>query len=241
MQYSDTTNKTGIIQREESLCSLGDGGITGNTVLLKQFCGYNNQAFLEVFIEGMSVDKHAKTDDYNYTDYPDAPITLVLGQSDYTLPVSVLGGNVASFLRLGGVYFFENGHRTYLTELQDDAQKTTIAGVPSSFYINGKSLFFNCPVSADALSRFGSVHVEFQRSPVAFVFDDTTVIPGLMEVYHDLIPLKASSLYLMPINPTLAIAYEQRFYSRLAKYKRDLVLMNGVTENVITSETVNAV
>jgi hypothetical protein len=220
------------------LCGLGDGAIS--RTLLKQFCGLNNQAFYEVHMAGMSVDTHVSVDDYNYGDYPDAPITLVLGQADYTLPVAVLGGNVASFLRLKGVYFLVNGQKQYLYNGTNE-ERTTTNGIPSSFTVNGKSLFLNCPISAEALALYGTVHVEFQRSPVAFEYDDTTVIPGFMETYHDLIPLKASSLYLLPTNPNLANQYEQRFQLRLKDYKRDLVLLNGTVEQVITSECVNPV
>lgn len=240
MEYSNTTSKSGIIQREEMLCRLGDGAISGNNTLLQQFCGLNNQAYHEVWMAILSVDKHVRADDYNYGNYPDAPITLVLGQADYTLPVSVLGGNVASFLRLKGVYFLVNEQKQYLNNGTTD-ERTTTNGIPSSFTVNGKSLFLNCPVSAEALALYGTVHVEFQRSPVAFVFDNTTEIPGFMETYHDLIPLKASALFMLPTDANLASQYEQRFLTRLELLKRDIVNLNGTVEQVITTECVNPV
>lgn len=225
MEYSNTTTKGGIIQREEMLCGLGDGGISGNAVLLRQITALNNHAYHEIWMAILSVNKHFKADDYNYTDYPDAPITIVAGQSDYTLPVAVTGGNVASFLRVNGIYLLKDGVRTYLTPMTGETLTTT-AGTPSTYKINGKSIFFQCPFSASSATEYTSFHVEFQRVPDPFLYDDTTQQPGFLETYHDLIPLKTSSLYLLPTNPNLANQYEQRFLTRLELLKRDIAIID---------------
>ena len=233
MEYSNTTTKSGIIQREEMLCRLGDGAISGNTTLLQQFCGLNNQAYHEVWMAMLSVNKHFKTDDYNYTDYPDAPITIVAGQQDYTLPVAVTGGNVASFLRVNGIYLLKDGVRTYLTPMKDETLTTT-AGTPSTYKINGKSIFFQCPFSASSATEYTSFHVEFQRVPDPFAYNDTTQQPGFMETYHDLIPLKASALFMLPTDLNLANQYEQRFLTRLELLKRDIAIIDDTTSHRLT-------
>lgn len=235
MQYSDTTNKNGIIQREEALCNIGDGGISGDTTLLKQFTGYNNSAYHEIWMAIMSVDKNNKADDYNYTNYPDAPITMVLNQQDYTIPVAVTGGNVASFLRLGGVYFLYNNERTYLTQMTADDVLSSTSGEPTKYKLNGQSIFFNCPLNQATLTKYGSLfYVEFQRVPDAFLYTDTTQQPGFLETYHDLIPLKASAMYLLPKDLNLSTAYEQRFLTRLEFLKRDIANLDDNSPKQIT-------
>ena len=239
MEYSNTTTKAGIIQREEALCLLGDAGISANTTLIRQFTAFNNAAYHEIWMAQMSVDKTWKSDDFNYTDLPDAPITLVALQSDYTLPVAVSGGNVASFLRLNGVYHTKNGFRTYLRPMENNETLLADDGVPTSYRVQGKSLFLNVQPSSDFVTDVTNLHVEFQRVPDAFLYDDTTQQPGFLETYHDLIPLKASSLYLLPINPNLAQLYEQRFLTRLELFKRDVSNLDDAQERNFTSEYIS--
>lgn len=228
MIYSDTTLALdGIIQSEEQLCLLGNGGISSNSTLLKQFTNLNNRAYHEVWMAYLSVDRNNRADDYNYTDLPDAPITMVVSQANYSLPVAVTSANISTFLRLKGVYFLLNGNRQYLTPMDSLESLSTVAGEPTQYYINGKSIIFNCPFSADTLTKYSSIfHVEFQRVPDAFLSSDTTQQAGFMETYHDLIPLKASAIYLLPTNPQLANQYEQRFINRLELFKRDVAKMD---------------
>lgn len=227
MQYNNTTDKNGIIQRNEALCSIGDGGISGDTILLKQFTGLNNQAYFEIWSAQMSVDRNFRSDDFNYTDLPDSSITMVSGQADYTLPVAVVSANVATFLRLKGVYFLYNGVRTYLTPMDETDTLTTTSGEPTKYQLNGKSIIFQCPLSAATLTKYSSVfHIEYQRVPDAFLYDDTTQQPGFLETYHDLIPLRSSALYLLPIDANLSARYDQQFYERLENFKRDIAMMD---------------
>ena len=240
MQYSDIVNKNGIIQRVEMLTGTGDGAISGDAVLLKQVTGLVNESYFEVFMAGMSVDRNASADDYNYNDYPDAPITMVLGQADYSIPVAVTGGNVASFLRLKGIYFKKDGNRQYLSPMDDSETLTDTAGEPTSYKLNGKSIFFQCPLSAETLSKYSTVfYVEFQRVPDAFTSADTTQQPGILETYHDLIPLRTSAKMLLPTNPNLAQQYDVQFYTRLMLYKRDVANMDDKAPNFISVEAVN--
>lgn len=240
MQFSDTTTKAGAIQRCETLCLLGDTGISSNATLLKQFTAYINSAYHEVWMAIMSVDKQWKHDDFNYTDLPDAPITLVASQSDYSLPVAVTSANIATFLRLNGIYYTSaTGVRVYLRPMEADETIMAIDGVPTAYRNNGKSIRSNVQPSSDFVSTHTTFHVEFQRVPDAFLSTDTTQQPGFMETYHDLLPLKASATYLLPTNANLATQYEQRFLARLELLKRDVANLDDSVENNFTSEFIS--
>ena len=234
--FSDTTLATvGLIQRCESLCSMGAGAISGDTTLLKQFTGYLNGAYDKMWMAQMSVDKNIKSDDPNYTDIPDAPITMVLSQADYTLPVAVTSANVSTFLRLKGVYFIANGVRTYLTPMTAEDTLTTVAGIPTKYQLNGKSIIFQCPLSASALSLYSSVfHVEFQRVPDAFLSTDTTQQAGILGTYHEYIAVEASSMYLKPIDLKLSTAYHNDFLSELENFKRDVANIDSSVPHRLT-------
>lgn len=224
MVFSDTTLATqGLIQRCEALCSMGNGAISGDTTLLKQFTGYINSAYDKLWMAQMSVDKNIKSDDPNYTDLPDAPITMVLSQADYTLPVAVSGGNVSSFLRLKGVYFIYQGQRTYLKPMTASDTLTTTAGEPTKYQLNGKSIFFQCPLDQATLTKYASVfHVEFQRVTDAFLSTDTTQQPGILGTYHEQIAVEASAIYLKPISAQLSQSYHNDFLVEVENFKRDV-------------------
>lgn len=238
MNYSDTTNKTGIIQRNEMLCSMGDGAISGDATLLKQFTGLNNESYYEVWMAEMSVNYKARADDYNYTDLPDAPIALVAGQADYTLPVAVASANVATFLRLNGLYYKMGNERIYLRPMQSNETRSDTQGTPTAYQLNGKSFIFDRPVSSDFVSRVTYIHAEFQRVPDAFLSVDTTQQPGFMETYHDLIPLRSSAKYLMPIDMNTATAYNNEFLRRLELFKRDVAKLDDSYDSSFTSEPI---
>lgn len=222
--FSDPTLATiGLIQRCESLCSIGNGGISGDAVLLKQFTGYINSAYDKMVMAEMSVNGNRKYDDYNYTDLNDAPITMVLNQADFSVPVAFTGGNIATFLRLKGIYFTANGQRVYLTPMKETDTFTSIAGEPTKYQLNGKSIVFQCPLSQATLTKYGSVfHVEFQRVPDAFTSADNTQQPGILGTYHELIAIEASSTYLKPIDLNLSISYHNDFLNELENFKRDV-------------------
>ena len=222
--FSDITLATiGLIQRCEALCGMGNGAISGDTTLLKQFTGYINAAYDKMWMAQMSVDKNWRADDPNYSDLPDSSITMVSGQADYTLPVAVASANVSTFLRVKGVYFVSGGTRTYLTPMGDGDVLTSTSGEPTKYQLNGKSLIFQCPLSSATLTKYSSVfHVEYQRVPDAFAYDDTTQQPGILGTYHEQIAVEASSMYLKPIDINLSVSLHNDFLMELENFKRDV-------------------
>jgi hypothetical protein len=226
MQYSSTSEKNGIIQMEETLCRLGDGGISGNTTLLKQFCGYNNLAYREVWAAIMSVDKTFLADDWSWSDYPEGPITTVVGQRSYTLPLAFDGADYSTFLRVNKIWIADaSGNRTELTRMDDDEEFTYTNGYPTKYRLHGNSLMLNIPPNASAVT----LYVLVQRVPDYFEYDFTTEQPSFIGTYHDLIPLKASALFLLPTEPALSTLYEGRFLQRMELLKRDIVLRDTHT------------
>lgn len=234
MQYSDTSTKLGIIQREEALCSLGDGGISGDATLLYQFTGYNNQALSEIAMAIKSVSPKTY-DDLNYTDYPDAPITMVLNQADYTIPVASTGAKTNTNIGINGIYLEYGNERTYLKRMTDQDVMSETAGLPDKFKIEGQSIFFNRPFDAATLTQYSSLfYVEFSRSPSYFVSTDTTKEPGFLVTYHELIALKGSSIYLRPVDLVTSREYNNDFLMGLENLKRDIVLFDRTQSRRVT-------
>lgn len=233
MVFSDTTNKNGIVQFTESLCKLGDGGITNDAVLFKQITSYINQADKKVAMALLRVDKSWRWDDSNYTDFPIATIDLVASQRDYTLPAATSGGNASTLWRLNRVRIKNSSDNwTELTLMDVDEKESDDTGFPAKYRLIGNSIRFECLPTG--ITTTGGMEVTFQRSEVEFTVASTTQQPGFMNSYHDLLAYDASSSYLLPINRQLAIDYLNIFKEGLEELQGDYANRNDDSSRVLS-------
>lgn len=223
MDYNNTTDKNGLLQLCEQLCSMGDGAISGDATLKAMFTNYLNMAQSEATAAIMQVDKNHNYDDYNYADLPDAPITLAANQQDYSIPVASVGANLATNLRVKGVYFLLNGVRIYLDYMGQEEPFYAVSGMPTRYRLNGKSLFFNIPVSDTVVTTYTNIHVEFQRIQDKFTTGDTTQRAGFIEIYHPALAIKASAIYMLPIDRTLSLTYSTGDMNRPGMFENQLI------------------
>jgi len=241
MQFSNTTTKNGIVQLTERLCKLGDGGITNDTTLFLQITGDLNQAYKKVSMALLRVDKYWKWDDTNYTDFPTASINLVASQRDYTLPAAVSGGNASTLWKLNKVSVMGlDGKYRQLTLAAPDAYEDTNTGQPETYKLIGGSIrIIPLPV-ASAVTLTAGLQIEFQRSIIEYTTASTTVQPGFMDSYHDLLAYDASSTYLLPVNQELAINYSNIFENRLKLLQKDYSNRNDDAQYIITTYPINS-
>lgn len=228
MVFSSTTNKNGIVQLAERLCKLGDGGITNDTTLFKQFTADINQAYKKVGMALLRSDKNWKWDDSNYTDFQIATINIVASQRDYTLPASTSGGNASTLWRINKVEILQSSGSYSVIDLMDlDEEETTTTGLPTKYRLIGNSIRFKELPSANSTN---GLRITFQRSMVEFTTSSTTEQPGFIDTYHDLLAYDASSVYLLPINTQLAVNYNTIFENRLKLLQQDNALKNDDTK-----------
>lgn len=222
MVYSNTTDKNGIVQLCERLCKLGDGGITNDTTLFKQFTGDINQAYKKVAMAILRIDRDWKWDDSNWTDFPIATIDLVSNQRDYTLPASTSGGNAATLWQVTLVEVMDtNGDYHELDLMEYGELESTDTGLPTRYNLTGNSIRFKTIPVTGSVTLTAGLRVTFKRSIVEFTTASTTTQPGFIDTYHDLLAYDASSTYLMPINTQLAVNYSQIFENRLRLLQSD--------------------
>lgn len=206
MKYSDTTNKTGIIQTCELLLDIGDTGISGNSTLLAQFTNLVNKSFDNVVSYIMQNEGDYTWDDFNYSDFPIATTNLIttLGseQSDYTLPIAATSADGSTFLRLIKVNVLDtagNWQTLYpISEsMVENPLETTFkpAGFPRYYkQLSNSIVLYPAPAASQVTSTAG-LKVFFQRDKVDFVASDTTKQPGFPSIYHYLLPLEASETW----------------------------------------------
>lgn len=241
MKFSDTTNKNGIIQNCESLCGLGDAGITGNTTLFAKFAGYVNQAYFKVVSAIISVDKSWKWDDSNYTDFPRGSTTLVSGQKDYTLPGATVSAHASTLLRVNKICVLDTASTPHEVELyRTDRPESwlndtyTTSGRPTYYKLIGNSVkMWPAPDAGVSVTLTSGLIVYFERSPDEFTVADTTQEPGFPVTFHDLLQYDASATHLYPLNPEKAALYYSIFNSRLSALQDEYVSRDDSVENRI--------
>lgn len=240
MNYSNTTNKDGIVQNCESLCLLGDAGITGNTTLFAKFNGYINQAYHKVVSAIIAVDKRWAWDDSNYTDHPRGTVTLVTGQKDYTLPVRATSTDASTLLRVTKIAVLDTNSTPQervltLTDLPDADLNNIYStnGLPTLYKLIGNSVKMWPAPSSTYVTLASGLVVYFQRSFDEFTTSDTTQQPGFPVTFHDLLQLDASATYLLPINQNLAATYLTLFNNRLSLLQEEYVHRSDDSPNQI--------
>lgn len=234
MVFSDITNKSGCIQFIESLCRLGDGGITNNTTLFKQITSYFNQADKKVAMALLRVDKNWKFDDTKYTDFPIASINLVNTQRDYTLPASTSGGSASTLWKINKVEILYGTEYKEVKLMDFQEEELPDSGLPTKYNLIGNSIRFKEIPNANVTDGIG---ITFQRSTTPFTTTSTTEEPGYMDTYHDLPCYDTASTYLLPIDRQLAIDYKTIFDTRLKELQKDWSRKTD-KQDFITNETI---
>lgn len=239
MQISDTTNKNGVIQNMESLCKLGDAGITGNSTLFSKMIGYVNLVNQQVATALMQCDERWQFDDYNNTDLPRATATLVFGQRDYTLPVAGVGLDASSLLGLVRVaVLLANGQEQPIVQTDRDESwlnnQYANSSLPFVYKLVGNSMkIWPAADNGVSVTLVGGLVCYFKRTPVAFTTASTTVQPGFLSSFHDVLQLGASAQYLLPIDNKLAIQYLTLYTARVELLQEATVRANGDYKNKI--------
>lgn len=196
MQFSNTTEKNGLIQRCERYTNLGDGVISGDSTLLAYFTTDINETQYELMTEIMKSQDTFEWDDPNRVDYPIATTPLVADQRDYQF-------DSISFLKLRRVdvtYDGSNYYRatpfdssSYLqgfgndTDVDANFDKTSPKYDPKAF-----GLWLYPRASATDVASGAKLRIEFTRAFDEFATTDTTQEPPIDRPFHDLIAIGAS-------------------------------------------------
>jgi len=199
-QCSDTTNKTGLIQRFEFWARLKDGSVTGT--LLKQVTDRLNAGMEKIMPLLLSYSDYIRWDDTeNHTDRPIGTVNLVSGQADYTIKtdansLDILNINAVRVLRsASGTEYSTLKRMTMDDERALDAMSPnpSNSGIPEYFLENGNNLFLYPEPNYSATD---GIKLFFQREHNYFVSTDTTQESGLPKIFDELLVLHAARDYI---------------------------------------------
>ena len=230
MQFSDTTNKDGLIQDCEILLGLGDGGISGNSTLLKQFTGLINRSCEKAVDILLASNNGWEWDDTNNTNYPIGLRDLVDGQKDYKYGSSswsltgqegasnTAASNTLTLLKLIRVEVKDSSgnwiklvplDESDVTEGLDSIYSTT--GLPTYYREIADALELYPSPSSSSVTLTKGLKVIYQRVHSAYVSTDTTKVPGFSPIYHRFLSLDTSYGYAATRNmPQAAYIKDER-------------------------------
>lgn len=190
MQFSDTTNKLGIIQACERYCNTGDTGISGNTVLLKEFTAHSNSIMRRLWHSIFMAYGGWQYDDSNQTNLPSAYTDITASQTSYGLPNGILSVRGVEVIdEDGNWYALKPLTEEQIRDKQAMGEFLDTPGSPLYYQLVGSTIRL---FPATDYTYTGGLKVFFDRGSVAFASTDTTKAPGFASEYHDLVPIGAS-------------------------------------------------
>ena len=203
MEFNDTTNKNGMIQRFEYWTRMSDGEVTGT--LLKQITASINDGFDSIIPLLTSYSDFIRWDDSNHTDRPIGTVQINDGQNDYTIAQD---DNSLDILNLTRVMVLKGASQTEYENLIrmtiDDRRAPEMmspnpssSGIPTHFLEVGNTIFLG-PNNPNYTVAAG-LKLFFERQQSYFVFGDTTKEPGFVRTFH-ILPVLYAARDWMAIN-----------------------------------------
>jgi hypothetical protein len=204
-QFSNTTDKNGLIQKFEFWARLPDGEVTGT--LLKQVTDRINAAFENIMPILLSYSDFIRWDDYNHSDEPIGYVNIVSGTNAYKFSED---SNSLDILNLSKVRIKQSATATDYVELDmmklDDpdvaeamSPSSSNSGIPTRFLENAGKIYFDVDPDYNATN---GIELFFQREQSYFVSTDTTKEPGIPKPFHELLALYAALDYVSVQRPT---------------------------------------
>lgn len=201
MQFSDTSNLTGLVEDIDFLC---DSNAT--SYALKDKARNVNRWAYRVVTWLLDSSPAWTFDDSNLASQPIVTTTLVAGQQDYELPTNVLRVDRASVLNASGDYYdldmlpFDN-----IPEDPDEFMATD--GLPKFLVVRGSSVhLFPAPASGQVTTAAG-LKLYIAREIDLFASDDTAQEAGFVELYHRILSLGASYDFMLKYDANRATSY----------------------------------
>jgi hypothetical protein len=202
LQYSDTTNKNGIIQQIERNCGFNDGDITGSTLKFAQFNGDVNLALDDAVALIIGADGDWQFDDTNHTDYPIITTDIVSGQRDYSFTVDGSSNLVLDIYKVmvagtDGIYKEilpvdqqgANNNNVNTDSLIDGQDK---GGTVTRYDKTGNGIFLDL---VPGYNQTAGLKIFINREGSHFAVSDTTKKPGFAGLFHEYLALVPSYKY----------------------------------------------
>ena len=218
LDFSDTTNKDGILQLIETELGYPDGYITGDATRLAKFTSLVNRSISSAWDIIFDVAYGWQPDDINHTDYPIQFFNLVLGQRDYSVTNKEDRQEIYEILKVAvkdpsGVFhelksLDQQARQSGNNDVSSFIDGQNTMGTPTRYDKTATGIFLDpIPNYSSALG----VKIMVQREGSYFTTTDTTKKPGFDGRYHEW----------CVIEPCYKIARANKL-SDVERFKRDM-------------------
>ena len=218
--FSNTTTKSGLIQKIEQYCGMNDGDISGNTTRLAQVTGMINDALNRVYHIAFQAGGTWQFDDSNHTDYPIITTNIVSGQRDYSFTSDSSGNLILDIYKV-----FVADSTGLFSELlpvdvqsgapvnYTDGQNTT--GQPNTYDKTANAIFLD-PIPN--YNYTAGIKVYINREGSYFTTSDTTKKAGFAGLYHEYLVLRPAYFYCL----------RSKIFDLAERYKREMIEMEAM-------------
>lgn len=187
MQFSDTTNNTGILQRARKMMRVDS--TQWETYNVVNSC---NDWLNKIFTYAKRKDINFQIDDTNHVKLPIGATDLIANQKDYSFLTDQEGNRITNITRID--ILDANGNSKQLTKIDQKEVKgglgayKNIPGTPEEYDLIADNIvrLYPAPNYNMRLVEEGAAGLTyyFQRSPSYFTATDTTKEPGVADDLH---------------------------------------------------------
>lgn len=203
MQFSDTTNNSGLIQDITFLT-----GADTNAYTAAHRTRNINRWLYKAVLWIWEASGTWEYDDSNHTDLPIATANLVDGQQDYSLPTTLLKlFRVEVKDAAGNFYKLKPKDQSDISIALTEYEKT--AGLPKYYDLIGQSLFLYPKPSSSSVTTASGLKIYLARDVDEFTTTDTTQEPGIAEPFHRILSLGAAYDFAVAKGMSQATAWRQ--------------------------------
>jgi hypothetical protein len=216
LQFSDTTNKKGII--EVIARRTGTSNATSSSYPLLDKTVDVNFALANFFIiANQYAGRNQPVDDINHIDYPIIYADITAGEQDIVLTLDQNGNQVLDIYKIRIQY--PDGSRKTLVQKdimdEDDAfLNDTTTGLPITYELTAGGIFLH---QIPNYSLVEALEVYISRGASYFVSTDTTKVAGIPEIFQEYLTLRPSYFYCLEKGLPQATSFGIQLYGRDGK------------------------
>lgn len=207
MQFSDTTNRTGIVELLEDLTNTQSA--TDSSYPLATKTRDINNAFANYNMIAQKSSGGWESDDTNQVDYPVITTNLVSGQQDYSFTTDEQGNQILDIYRVE--IADATGIFTHVLPLDENELRGTsltefmkTSGTTIFYRKTANGIFLYAPTS---YNYSNGLKIYYARTPTYFTSSDTTKKPGIPDMFHEYLAMRPAYFYALKTGQATAQAY----------------------------------
>ncbi len=211
LQFSDTTNKKGLIQALERATGT-QSATTASYPLLDKTVDINI-ALANFFLLATKAEGRFQVDDSNHTDYPVIYFDIVAGQQDYSFTVDQNGNQIMDIYKIRVKDSQGNWHTLKQRDLQggddDPLNRTTQTSTPIEYDLTANGIFLTDIPNYSSVQG-GEIYIN--RTGSYFVSTDTTKKAGIPEIFMEYLFIRPAYFWCLINGKPQATGYYRTLY-----------------------------